>query len=76
MLAAAATLLLAILFFLFPLFHQRIDPVEAEEVRVQAARVEGQPATTYVVNTKDPDIAIVWIEKIDLKMEDTNEKGH
>ena len=63
-LAAAATLLLVILFFLFPLFHQQIDPVEAEEVWVQAACVEGQPATTYVINEKDPDITIVWIEKI------------
>ena len=63
-LAAAATLLLVILFFLFPLFHQQIDPVEADEVWVQAACVEDQPATTYVINSKDPDITIVWIEKI------------
>ena len=75
-LVTAATVLLVILLFLFPLFHQKINGVEAEEVWVQAARVEGQPASTFVINQKDPDITIVWIEKINNKTEENNEKNH
>ena len=75
-LVTAATVLLVILLFLFPLFHQKIDGVEAGEVWVQAARVEGQPASTFVINQKDPDITIVWIEKINNKTEENNEKNH
>jgi hypothetical protein len=75
-LVTAATVLLVILLFLFPLFHQKIDGVEAGEVWVQAARVEGQPASTFVINQKDPDITIVWIEKINIKTEENNEKNH
>jgi hypothetical protein len=75
-LAAAATILLVILLFLFPLSHQQMDSVEAEEVRVLAALVEGQPASTFIVNQKDPDITIVWLEKINNKTEENNEKNH
>jgi hypothetical protein len=75
-LVTAATILLVILLFLFPLFHQKINGVEAGEVWVQAARVEGQPASTFVINQKDPDITIVWIEKINNKTEENNEKNH
>jgi hypothetical protein len=75
-LVTAATVLLVILLFLYPLFHQQINGVEAEEVWVQAARVEGQPASTFVINQKDPDITIVWIEKINYKTEENNEKNH
>ena len=75
-LATAATVLLAILLFLYPLFHQQINGVEAEEVWVQEARVEGQPASTFVINQKDPDITIVWIEKINSKTEENNEKNY
>ena len=75
-LATAATALLVILLFLYPLFHRQIDGVEAEEVWVQAARVEGQPAGTFIINQKDPDITIVWIEKINDKTEENNEKNH
>jgi hypothetical protein len=75
-LVTAASILLVILLFLYPLFHQQIDGVEAEEVWVQAVRVEGQPASTFVINQKDPDITIVWIEKINNKTEENNEKNH
>jgi hypothetical protein len=75
-LVTAATILLVIFLFLYPLFHQQINRVEAEEVWVQAARVEGQPASTFVINQKDPDITIVWIEKINNKTEENNEKKH
>lgn len=75
-LVTAATVLLVILLFLYPLFHQQINGVEAEEVWVQAARVEGQPARTFIINQKNPDITIVWIEKINYKTEENNEKNH
>ncbi|UCH94262.1 MAG: hypothetical protein JSV88_28885 [Candidatus Aminicenantes bacterium] len=75
-LATAAAILLVIFLFLFPLFHRQINSVEAEEVWVQAARVEGQPASTFIVNQKNPDITIVWIEKINNKMEETDEENH
>lgn len=74
-LVTAATILLVIFLFLYPLFHQQINRVEAEEVWVQAARVEGQPASMVVINQKDPDITIVWLEKINNKMEENNEKN-
>jgi hypothetical protein len=75
-LVTAASILLVILLFLYPLFYQQIDGVEAEEVWVQEACVEGQPASTFVINQKDPDITIVWIEKIKYKTEENNEKNH
>jgi hypothetical protein len=75
-LVTAATILLVILLFLFPLFHQKINGAAAGEVWVQAARVEGQPASTFVINQKNPDITIVWIEKINNKTEENNEKNH
>jgi hypothetical protein len=75
-LVTAATILLVILLFLFPLFHQKINGAAAGEVWVQAARVEGQPASTFVINQKDPDITIVWIEKINNNTEENNEKNH
>lgn len=75
-LVTAASILLVILLFLYPLFHKQIDGVEAEEVWVQEACVEGQPASTFVINPKDPDITIVWIEKINNKTEENNEKNH
>lgn len=64
-LAAAATIILAVLLFIFPLFYQQIDQVEAGEVWIHAARVEGQPAYTFIINQKDPEMTIVWIEKIE-----------
>lgn len=75
-LVTAATILLVIFLFLYPLFHQQINHVEADEVWVQDAHVEGQPASTFVINQKDPDITIVWIEKINNKTEENNEKNH
>jgi len=65
-LAAAASVLLAVLLLLSPLFHRQGETftIEAEEVWVQDARVEGEPASTYIVKQKDPDITIFWVEKI------------
>lgn len=65
-LASAASLLLAVLLFLFHPFHRQDDAftAEAQEVWVQEARVEGEPASTYIIEQKDPDITIVWVEKI------------
>ncbi len=68
-LAAAATLLLVTLIVFFYLFYQQGDPspacvAEAVEVVVQDTFVEDRPATTYVMNPKDPDMTIVWVEKI------------
>jgi hypothetical protein len=62
--AAAAVILLAAFVFLF--IHQSPDTVtaKAEEVWVQSAMVEGESANTVVVNTTDPDIIIVWVEKV------------
>jgi hypothetical protein len=68
-LAAAAAVLLVVLFFLFPLFHRHIDSAGADEVWVQDAWVEGKPASTFFVNSTNPDITIVWIEKIEEKIE-------
>lgn len=65
-LAAAAAVLLAAFLFVFYFIHQSPDTftAEAEEVWVQSALVEGEPANTVVVNTTDPDITIVWVEKV------------
>jgi hypothetical protein len=64
-LAAAASLLLAVLLLLFPLFHQQIEngTADAQEVLIQDPRVEGVPASTFIINPKDPDITIIWVEK-------------
>lgn len=65
-LAAAAAVILAVSLFVFYFIHQSPDThtAEAEEVWVQSALVEGEPANTVVVNTIDPDITIVWVEKV------------
>ena len=65
-LAAAAAVLLAAILFILYLFQPAPErfTAEAEEVWVQDARVEGEPAQTVVINTTDPDITIVWVEKI------------
>ena len=68
--AAAATVLLMLLLFIYPLFNNRIDTVEAGEVWVQSARVEDSPASTFVINPKESGITIVWIEKIEDKLDD------
>ena len=63
--AAAASILLAMLLFLFPIFHHQaeIAAVDAHAVWVQDARVEGVPASPFIINPKDPDITIIWVEK-------------
>ncbi|NIM15467.1 MAG: hypothetical protein GTO45_26115 [Candidatus Aminicenantes bacterium] len=65
-LAAAAAVLLAAFLFVFYFIHRSPDTftAEAEEVWVQSALVEGEPANTVVVNTTNPDITIVWVEKV------------
>jgi hypothetical protein len=75
-LVTAATVLLVILLFLFPLFHRELNVIEAGEIWVQDARVEGHPASTFVINPKDQAVTIVWLEKINHKTEENNEKNH
>lgn len=62
--AAAASLLLAVLLAVTLLFRPAQAPAAAEKyVFIDYATVEGQPAATYIVNQQDPDMTIVWIEK-------------
>lgn len=68
-LAAAATVLLAAVMIFFYVSYQQNDPssdyvAEAQEVWLQETTVEGTPATTYVMNPKEADMTIVWVEKI------------
>lgn len=71
-LAAAASVLLAALLLVtaFPSLYHRgrvaaATPGGAEEdgVFVDFARVEGMPADTFIIEQKDPQMTIVWIEK-------------
>ena len=63
-LATAASFLLAVLLAVTLLFHPVHAPAADErEVFIDYATIEGQPATTYIVNQQDPDMTIVWIEK-------------
>lgn len=70
-LAAAASLLLAVLLLVtvFPSLSHRgrvatttPEVVEEDGIFVDA-RVEGMPADTFIIDQKDPDMIIVWIEK-------------
>ncbi len=73
-LAAAASIFLAG----FMVYHTWFSPVpgptltaanhgelldEGTEAFLDFARVEGMPATTYIVRQQDPGIKIIWIEK-------------
>ena len=64
-LATAASFLLAAFLLVSTLFHKAPTPnnVEDDEVFIASASVEGMPANTYIINSKDPDMTIVWIEK-------------
>jgi hypothetical protein len=64
-LATAASFLLAAFLLVSTLFHKTPTPnsVEEDEVFIASASVEGMPANTYIINSKDPDMTIVWIEK-------------
>lgn len=75
-LATAASLLLAVLLLItaFPsLFHPERPAAPggvlgvmggAEDgAFVDSARVEGVPADTIIIDQKDPDMTIIWIEK-------------
>ncbi len=64
-LATAASFLLAAFLLVSTLFHKPPPPnnVEEDEVFIDFASVEGMPANTYIINTKDPDMTIIWIEK-------------
>jgi hypothetical protein len=64
-LAAAAVLVLVVMLFVFRYVHRPVEKVEAEEVGVQSAYVEGKPATTMVFKQPGTDLTMVWIEKID-----------
>lgn len=64
-LAAAASLLIVVLLAVTLLFRPAQAPAAVEQdVFIDYATVEGQPATTYIVNQQDPDMTIVWIEKV------------
>lgn len=73
-LATAASLLLAVLLLVtaFPSLFQRervatVTPGVVEEDGVFVdARVEGMPADTFIIDQKDPEMTIVWIEKTPL----------
>jgi negative regulator of sigma E activity len=69
-LAAAASLLLAVILLVtaFPsLFHREraaaSGNVAADGVFVDSAQVEGVSADTFIIDQKDPDMTIVWLEK-------------
>jgi hypothetical protein len=63
-LATAASLLLAAFLLVSTLFHKTPIPKHVEDdVFIESASVEGMPANTYIINAKDPDMTIVWIEK-------------
>lgn len=63
-LATAASFLLVVLLAVTLLFRSLPAPAAVEkEVFIDYATIEGQPATTYIVNQQDPDMTIVWIEK-------------
>jgi len=62
---AAAVFVLVVLIFVFQYIQRPVQTVEADEVGVQSAFVEGKPATTIVIKQPDTDLTIVWIEKID-----------
>jgi hypothetical protein len=74
-LAAAASVLLAALLLVtvFPslLHRERIAAatpgfVEEDGIFVDA-RVEGMPADIFIIDQKDPDMIIVWIEKAPIR---------
>lgn len=64
-LATAASFLLAAFLLVSTLFHKAPTPnnVEEDEVFIDSASVEGMPANTYIIDSKDPDMTVVWIEK-------------
>jgi len=61
--AAAAAAAIAALLFLFSLFQPGIveKPYTGDEVRF--ASVEGVPADTIRIQTNNPDMVIIWVEK-------------
>jgi hypothetical protein len=73
-LVTAVSILIVIFFFFYPIFNGQESHLEAEEIWVQAARLEDHPANTVIIKKKDPEITIVWIEKIN-NMEENNEKN-
>ena len=64
-LATAASFLLAVFLLVSVLFYKTpvTTNVEEDEVFIDSASVEGMPANTYIINSKDPYMTIVWIEK-------------
>jgi hypothetical protein len=70
--ASASAVLIAVWLSIAPLFDYKIDIVEAGEVVVQDAFLEDQPANVVVVNPSDPEMTIVWLEKIDTDIDQDN----
>jgi hypothetical protein len=63
-LATAASFLLAAFLLVSILFQKTPAANKVEpDVFVESASLEGMPANTYIINAKDPDMTIVWIEK-------------
>ena len=64
-LATAASFLLAVFLSVSLLFYKTpvINNVEEDEVFIDSTSVEGMPANTYIINSKNPNMTIVWIEK-------------
>lgn len=69
-LATAASLLLVVLLLVtaFPSLFQReraaaSGNVVEDGVFVDSAQVEGVSADTFIIDQKDPDMTIVWLEK-------------
>ena len=63
-LVTAASLFLAVLLAVTLLFNPSPVPISIEQdVSIDFAEVEGQPANTYIFNEQDTDTTIVWFEK-------------
>ncbi len=67
-LATAATILLAALivfysFFYAPSKQQTQNHEDNNQIMIASAHMEGKPANVYIVNRKDPNLTIVWVEK-------------
>ncbi len=65
----AATILLAVVLLTVYMVFQHSKPAptllaKTDEVSVQDSFVENEPATTLMVNPKDVNMTIVWVEKV------------
>jgi hypothetical protein len=70
--AAAAAAVTAAAVLLIPLLLQNGTPGDLpvngiknpiHHITVQSATLEGQPAHSYIFNSKDPEMTMVWVER-------------